>query len=141
MEYMIKLRFILFATLISFVGCNKDDGGNCPNVTLNRERLINPIGAIEVTDVVLRGDCVEVAFIVTDGCNNTEPDVELFYDEGYLDSFPPLKRLRISYNETSTCNDTYPRKATFDLSPLRHPVHDQLRIQVFGWDGELRYEY
>lgn len=127
--------------MICLIGCNKDDQGDCANVTLNRERLINPIGAIEISDVELQGDCVEVTFVVMDGCNTSSPGVELFYDDGYLESLPPLKRLQLSYNEPSSCGETYPRTATFDISILRHPDHDELRIQIFGWDGELQYKY
>ncbi len=143
-----QVLFIGLVLLGPFLGCSKNDDGNNDGVTgpCGEEVIVDQAAFMGANDAALvargleqDGDCLKVIF-ASKGCNGDSWTVQLI-DSGTPEaSDPPKHTLRLSLENSESCESNITKEVLFDVSGLQEG-NSSVIFQLHNSNFELEFEY
>lgn len=136
--------FSVILLLVIMCSCSNDSNNNdeqasaCDRfVEISDSKFdVASVDDFQITAASINGDCLSLQISYEGGCN--EPGLQLIGNT-IVDAGPPVERtLRLKVDtKGDTCTDASMVDLTFDLTPLKLPLEDQIAVKIKGWDQPL----
>ncbi len=112
----------------------------CVPAINDRDQFLNAVSdEFEIVDVQVFDTCLEALIQYSGGCSGI--DVEMVGGGDYAESLPPQLAVRFIVDDNDPCEALVREHFYFDLTDLRYEGHDQLKLNIEGYDPEVLVSY
>lgn len=112
----------------------------CVPAMNDRDKYLNAVSDdFLILDVQIFETCLEVLIQYSGGCEGI--DVEMVGSGDYAESLPPQLAVRFIVDDDDPCEALVREHFYFDVTDLRYEGHDELQLNIEGYDFEVIVSY
>lgn len=134
--------------LLILLGClfclscakNKVVYPQCQPIAVDRSLFFSSQGDdFDFEEVNIEGDCLEITIRYGGGCGSI---IASLIDSGDIrDSQPLMRNLRLVLADRDPCEASVTKKFSYDLTRIREPDQNIIRLDLLGWPIPIYYDY
>jgi len=143
-----KKNIIIILLGMIALSCNSDDDNsiienNCDFLSeIISENDFNGINTSNyvITDVELNNECLIITF-GSSGCGTELWEENLYSTDAFYAVFPLQRALKMELINKELCQAVFQKTVSFDLTPFQIDGHNELPLNIDGWNEQITYEY
>lgn len=143
-----RLLLLLCTIAVSVWSCEEEDTicscldpSPCDELAVSdNDRYANgPSDQHFISNAVIEGDCLYLAFQYSGGCESIE--YHLLSNDNIQYSLPPKRSIRLALDEDDPCEALPEVESSFNLETLQLENTDTILLELEGWEEDLLYVY